>query len=94
MIKREQWKQVYQDRLVIRVLTKDGRTISQGKRLSEKKLGNLDFEIKDIQKVYVKSGTVKAVKFIREQTYLSIRDCLAMLDNLRGPGPYYWNEVT
>ena len=91
MIARKHWKRYYQDNLVIRVLTKDGQMFSQGKRLPK----DVSENIRMIQREYVKGGTVPAVKAVKEDTGLSLRECLETFNVLRGikKGEYRWTEV-
>ena len=69
------------DRLVIRRWDSENkRMISQGKRLPNKAT-NLT---KEIQHWYVKKGSVKAVRVIREVLDLCLKDAFDLLKYLRG----------
>jgi hypothetical protein len=69
------------DRLVIRWWdSKNKKIISQGKRLPNKAT-NLT---KEIQHWYVKRGSVKAVRVIREILDLGLKDAFDILKYLRG----------
>ena len=69
------------DRLVIRRWDSENkRMISQGKRLPNKAT-NLT---KEIQHWYVKRGSVKAVKVIKEVLDLGLKDAFDILKYIRG----------
>ena len=69
------------DKLVIRRWdSKNKRMISQGKRLPNKAT-NLT---KEIQHWYVKRGSVKAVKIIKETLDLGLKDAFDILKYVRG----------
>ena len=80
MISSSLWKSYYEDNLVLRVITKDGKMFSQGKRLPN---GASEL-LRKVQKVYVKGSTVSAVMLIKEEEFLSISDSLKAFNVLRG----------
>jgi len=90
MIAVKNWKSYYEDNLVLRVLTHDKKMFSQGKRLPK---GASD-QLKRIQKVYVKEGTVSAIRILREENSLSIHDSLKTFNVLRGKEQHSWVHLT
>lgn len=89
MVSREYWKSYYQDDLVLRVITKNNKMFSQGKRLPNKSSELL----KEIQRVYVKDDIVSAVKLIREKEFLSLGNSLKVFNVLRGKETYSWTHL-
>ena len=89
MISSSLWKSYYEDNLVLRVMTKDNRMFSQGKRLPN---GASEL-LKRVQKVYVKGSTVSAVKLIRDEEFLSVHDSIKALNVLRGKESCSWTHL-
>ena len=88
MISTKHWKSYYQDNLVLRVETKDGRMFSQGKRLPN----NASALLRKLQRAYVEKGAVSATKLIREEEFLSLKDSLKVFNILRGKELFSWTH--
>ena len=88
MISTKHWKSYSEDNLVLRVITKNGKMFSQGKRLSN----NASALLKKIQRTYVEKGVISTIKLIKEEEFLSTEDSFNALNVLRGKTDFSWTH--
>jgi len=90
MITVKRWKSYYEDNLILRITTHDNKLFSQGKRLPK----GASNQLRRVQKEYVKNGAASAVKLIRDEEGLSLKDSVKTFNVLRGKDYFSWEHLT